>query len=77
MIRWLYRRWVLWRCRSWLSNVEDAKATLEGQSRFPVWFASLLVSVAHPVDVDDQHDLLEAEREYYQTRVEMLEGRDE
>ncbi|MDX5989103.1 hypothetical protein SIM67_12675 [Haloferax mediterranei ATCC 33500] len=49
-------------------------ASLQGKSSFPVWFVSLLVSVEHPADVNKQLDLLEAEREYYEKRVEILES---
>ncbi|MFC7128431.1 hypothetical protein [Haloferax chudinovii] len=73
MIRGLRRRIKLGFCRSHLSDIEDTLASLQGKSRFPVWLVSLLVSVEHPVDVDEQCDLLEAEREYYEIRVEILE----
>ncbi|WP_396614095.1 hypothetical protein ACH9L7_20340 (plasmid) [Haloferax sp. S1W] len=75
MIRRLRRRLKLAFCRSRLSDVEDTLASLQGKSRFPVWLVSLLVSVEHPADVDEQRDLLEAERKYYEKRVEILVGR--
>ncbi|AHZ21631.1 hypothetical protein E6P09_09500 [Haloferax mediterranei ATCC 33500] len=74
MIRRLRRRIKLGFCRSRLSDIEDTMASLQGKSSFPVWFVSLLVSVEHPADVNKQLDLLEAEREYYEKRVEILES---
>jgi hypothetical protein len=74
LIRRLRRRVKLWFCRSRVADIQDALASLDGESRFPVWFVSLLVSIEHPADVDEQRDLLEAELRYYEKRVEVLEG---
>ncbi|ELZ94995.1 hypothetical protein C440_07962 [Haloferax mucosum ATCC BAA-1512] len=73
MIRRLRRRIKLGFCRSRLSDIEDTMASLQGKSRLPVWLVSLLVSIEHPADVDEQRDLLEAEHEFYEKRVEILE----
>ncbi|MUV57236.1 hypothetical protein GJ632_07680 [Halogeometricum sp. CBA1124] len=75
MVRIAWSKIVLWKCRARLSHIEDTLASIEGKSSFPVGMVSAMVAVEHPGDVHEQRELLEAERDYYARRVEVMEAR--